>query len=279
MFLFCVSCYLEELKKYDVDIYDICLLVLECSQYDGDLVNIDVVIFECCLDNFIDYVVMEKILCVCVVLLFVGWNDVGSWLLIWDVYVKDVNGNVIKGDVLVYDSYNCLVYGNGKLVLVIGLEDIVVVEIKDVMMIVYKDWVQDVKYVVKDFDVQGCSEIQNYCEVYCLWGFYDLVDMGGCFQVKYIIVKFGVCFLLQMYYYCVEYWIVVFGIVQVICDDKIFLFIENQLIYILIVFVYCLVNFGKILLEIIEVQFGSYFGEDDIECLEDVYGCIVELVL
>ena len=138
MFLFRASRYLEELKKHDADIYDTCLLALERSQHDGDLVNIDAATFECCPDNSIDYAVMEKTSRACVVPLSAGWNDVGSWSSIWDVHAKDANGNVTKGDVLVHDSHNCLVHGNGKLVSVIGLEDIVVVETKDAMMIAHR---------------------------------------------------------------------------------------------------------------------------------------------
>ncbi len=279
MFLFRASRYLEELKKHDADIYDTCLLALERSQHDGDLVNIDAATFECCPDNSIDYAVMEKTSRACVVPLSAGWNDVGSWSSIWDVHAKDANGNVTKGDVLVHDSHNCLVHGNGKLVSVIGLEDIVVVETKDAMMIAHKDRVQDVKHVVKDLDAQGRSETQNHCEVYRPWGSYDSVDMGGRFQVKHITVKPGARLSLQMHHHRAEHWIVVSGTAQVTCDDKTFLLTENQSTYIPIASVHRLANPGKIPLEIIEVQSGSYLGEDDIERLEDVYGRTAEPAL
>ncbi|HBX55646.1 MAG TPA: mannose-1-phosphate guanylyltransferase/mannose-6-phosphate isomerase, partial [Pseudomonas sp.] len=184
MFLFRASRYLEELKKHDADIYDTCLLALERSQHEGDLVNIDAATFECCPDNSIDYTVMEKTTRACVVPLDAGWNDVGSWSSIWDVHPKDEHGNVIKGDVVVHESHNCLVHGNGKLVSVIGLDNIVVVETKDAMMIAHRDHVQDVKKVVNQLDAQGRNETQNHCEVYRPWGSYDSVDMGGRFQVK-----------------------------------------------------------------------------------------------
>ncbi|TWW50949.1 mannose-1-phosphate guanylyltransferase/mannose-6-phosphate isomerase [Pseudomonas aeruginosa] len=279
MFLFRASRYLEELKKHDADIYDTCLLALERSQHDGDLVNIDAATFECCPDNSIDYAVMEKTSRACVVPLSAGWSDVGSWSSIWDVHAKDANGNVTKGDVLVHDSHNCLVHGNGKLVSVIGLEDIVVVETKDAMMIAHKDRVQDVKHVVKDLDAQGRSETQNHCEVYRPWGSYDSVDMGGRFQVKHITVKPGARLSLQMHHHRAEHWIVVSGTAQVTCDDKTFLLTENQSTYIPIASVHRLANPGKIPLEIIEVQSGSYLGEDDIERLEDVYGRTAEPAL
>ncbi|MNZ41566.1 Alginate biosynthesis protein AlgA [compost metagenome] len=272
MFLFRASRYLEELKKHDADIYDTCLLALERSQHEGDLVNIDPATFECCPDNSIDYAVMEKTRRACVVPLAAGWNDVGSWSSIWEVHDKDANGNVTKGDVLVHDSRNCLVHGNGKLVSVVGLDDVVVVETKDAMMIAHKDRVQDVKKVVGELDAQGRSETQNHCAVYRPWGSYDSVDMGGRFQVKRISVKPGARLSLQMHHHRAEHWIVVSGTAEVTCDDKTFLLTENQSTYIPIASVHRLANPGRIPLEIIEVQSGSYLGEDDIERLEDVYG-------
>ncbi|MBB4864556.1 mannose-1-phosphate guanylyltransferase/mannose-6-phosphate isomerase [Pseudomonas nitritireducens] len=278
MFLFRASRFLEELKKHDADIYDTCLLALERSQHDGDLINIDAATFECCPDNSIDYAVMEKTRRACVVPLAAGWNDVGSWSSIWEVHDKDDNGNVTMGDVVVHDSHNCLVHGNGKLVSVVGLEDIVVVETKDAMMIAHKDRVQDVKKVVNQLDAAGRSETQNHCQVYRPWGSYDSVDMGGRFQVKHISVKPGARLSLQMHHHRAEHWIVVSGTAQVTCDDKTFLLTENQSTYIPIASVHRLANPGKIPLEIIEVQSGSYLGEDDIERLEDVYGRTTENV-
>jgi mannose-1-phosphate guanylyltransferase/mannose-6-phosphate isomerase len=278
MFLFRASRFLEELKKHDADIYDTCLLALERSQHDGDLINIDAATFECCPDNSIDYAVMEKTRRACVVPLAAGWNDVGSWSSIWEVHDKDNDGNVTMGDVMVHDSHNCLVHGNGKLVSVIGLEDIVVVETKDAMMIAHKDRVQDVKKVVNELDAAGRSETQNHCQVYRPWGSYDSVDMGGRFQVKHITVKPGARLSLQMHHHRAEHWIVVSGTAQVTCDDKTFLLTENQSTYIPIASVHRLANPGKIPLEIIEVQSGSYLGDDDIERLEDVYGRTTENV-
>ncbi|MDH4570908.1 mannose-1-phosphate guanylyltransferase/mannose-6-phosphate isomerase [Pseudomonas sp. BN414] len=272
MFLFRASRFLEELKQHDVDIYDTCLLALERSKRDGVAVSIDSATFACCPDNSIDYAVMEKTSRACVVPLSAGWNDVGSWSSIWEVHEKDNNGNVTKGDVVVQDSHNCLVHGNGKLVSVIGLDDVVVVETKDAMMIAHKDRVQDVKKLVNKLDADGRSETQNHCAVYRPWGSYDSVDMGGRFQVKHITVKPGAQLSLQMHHHRAEHWIVVSGTAQVTCDDKVFLLTENQSTYIPIASVHRLANPGKIPLEIIEVQSGSYLGEDDIERLDDVYG-------
>ena len=272
MFLFRASRYLEELQRHEPDIYDTCLLALERSSLDGDTINIDAPTFACCPDNSIDYAVMEKTTRACVVPLTAGWNDVGSWSSIWDVHEKDADGNVTKGDVVVHDSRNCLVHGNGKLVSVIGLDDIVVVETKDAMMIAHRDHVQDVKKVVNTLDSQGRSETQNHCQVFRPWGSYDSVDMGGRFQVKHITVNPGATLSLQMHHHRAEHWIVVSGTAEVTCDDKVFLLTENQSTYIPMTSVHRLSNPGKIPLEIIEVQSGSYLGEDDIERLEDVYG-------
>ncbi|MDE2036899.1 MAG: mannose-1-phosphate guanylyltransferase/mannose-6-phosphate isomerase, partial [Pseudomonas sp.] len=142
MFLFRASRFLEELKKHDPDIYDTCLLTLERSNQTADTIDIDESTFACCPDNSIDYAVMEKTQLACVVPLTAGWSDVGCWASLWDVNEKDANGNVSKGDVVIQDSKNCMIHGNGKLVSVIGLENIVVVETKDAMMIAHKDKVQ-----------------------------------------------------------------------------------------------------------------------------------------
>ena len=139
MFLFRASRFLEELKKHDPDIYDTCLLTLERSEQDADTVTIDEATFACCPDNSIDYAVMEKTQRACVVPLTAGWSDVGCWSSLWEVNEKDANGNVTKGDVVIQDSRNCMIHGNGKLVSVIGLENIVVVETKDAVMIARKD--------------------------------------------------------------------------------------------------------------------------------------------
>lgn len=232
MFLFRASRFLEELKKHDPDIYDTCVLTLERSEQDADTVDIDSATFACCPDNSIDYSVMEKTQRACVVPLTAGWSDVGCWSSLWEVNKKDANGNVTKGDVVIQDSKNCMIHGNGKLVSVIGLENIVVVETKDAMMIVHKDSVQGVKQMVNTLNAQGRSETQTHCEVYRPWGSYDSVDMGGRFQVKRISVKPGACLSLQMHHHRAEHWIVVSGTAEVTCDENVFLLTENQSTYI-----------------------------------------------
>jgi len=272
MFLFRASVFLDELKQHDPDIYDTCWAALERSLHNGEEVLIDPATFACCPDNSIDYAVMEKTQLACVVPMSAGWSDVGSWSSIWDVHAKDENGNVIKGDVVAMDTHNSLIHSNGKLVTVLGMDDVVVVETKDALMVAHKDKVQDVKKLVNALDAKERSETHNHCAVYRPWGWYDSVDMGGRFQVKRICVNPGASLSLQMHHHRAEHWIVVSGTAQVTCNDKTFLLTENQSTYIPVTSVHRLANPGKIPLEIIEVQSGSYLGEDDIERLDDVYG-------
>ncbi|MGH8434248.1 MAG: mannose-1-phosphate guanylyltransferase/mannose-6-phosphate isomerase [Pseudomonas sp.] len=272
MFLFRASRYLDELRNHEPDIYDTCVLALERSTAEHEAVHIDADTFECCPDNSIDYAVMEKTSRACVVPLSAGWSDVGCWSSLWDVHVKDGDGNVLRGDVVTENSHNCYVHGNSKLVTLLGMEDVVVVETRDAVMIAHKDCVQDVKKLVKTLDAAGRQETQSHCRVYRPWGGYDSVDAGTRHQVKHITVKPGAQLSLQMHHHRAEHWVVVSGTARVTCDDKSFLLTENQSTYIPIASVHRLANPGKIPLEIIEVQSGSYLGEDDIERLEDVYG-------
>ncbi|TWC35586.1 mannose-1-phosphate guanylyltransferase (GDP) /mannose-6-phosphate isomerase type 2 [Pseudomonas sp. SJZ079] len=272
MFLFRASRYLEELRTYEADIYDTCALALAHSQVEHQVTHIDAKTFECCPDNSIDYAVMEKTSRACVVPLSAGWSDVGSWSSLWDVGARDANGNVLKGDVLVENSHNCYVHGNSKLVTLLGMDDVVVVETKDAVMIARKDCAQDVKQLVASLDAAGRQETRKHCQVYRPWGEYDSVAAGSRHQVKHLTVKPGAQLSLQRHHHRAEHWIVVSGTALVTCDDKTFLLTENQSTYIPIASVHRLANPGKIPLEIIEVQSGSYLGEDDIERFEDVYG-------
>jgi mannose-1-phosphate guanylyltransferase/mannose-6-phosphate isomerase len=272
MFLFRCSRYLEELQRHDPDIYDTCMLALKRSEVDLDYVRIDPNSFACCPDNSIDYAVMEKTARACVVPLAAGWNDVGSWSALWDVQDKDANGNSHSGDVVLHDSHNCLVHSQSKLVTLVGLDDVVVVETKDAVMIAHKDRVQEVKQLVNTLTSQSRPEAHNHCQVYRPWGSYDSVDSGHRFQVKRIIVNPGASLSLQKHHHRAEHWIVVTGTARVTCDEQSFLLSENQSTYIPIGSVHRLSNPGKIPLEIIEVQSGSYLGEDDIERFDDVYG-------
>lgn len=272
IFLFRCSRFLEELQRHAPDIYDTCRLTLERSRMDGEYLRLDAASFACCPDDSIDYAVMEKTTHACVVPLQAAWSDVGSWSSLWDVQPKDENGNALFGDVVSHDSHNCLVHSQGKLVSLVGLRDLVVVETKDAVMIAHRDRAQDVKQLVNTLTARGRPETQNHCLVYRPWGAFDSVDKGQRFQVKRITVRPGASLSLQKHHHRAEHWIVVSGTAQVTCDGKSFLLTENQSTYIPIASVHRLANPGKIPLELIEVQSGSYLGEDDIERLDDVYG-------
>lgn len=272
MFMFKASRYLEELQQHAPDIFDTCALALQQSTLGNDYIHIDRDSFEHCPEDSIDYAVMEKTNRACVIPLTAGWSDVGSWSSLWDVHNKDASGNVLKGDVLAFDSKNCFVTAEGKLITLLGVEDLVIVETKDAVMVAAKDRVQDVKKIVNSLNEASRNEAHSHREVYRPWGSYDSIDTGNRFQVKRITVKPGASLSLQKHHHRAEHWIVVCGTAQVTCDDKIFLLTENQSTYIPIGSVHRLTNPGKVMLEMIEVQSGGYLGEDDIVRLEDVYG-------
>lgn len=272
MFMFKASRYLQELQLHAPDIFDTCALALQQSTTEGDYIHIDSDSFEHCPEDSIDYAVMEHTQRACVIPLTVGWSDVGSWSSLWEVHDKDDHGNVLKGDVMAFDSQDCFVTAEGKLIALLGVKDLVVVETKDAVMVAAKDRVQDVKKIVNTLNAATRSETQTHREVYRPWGSYDSVDMGNRFQVKRITVKPGASLSLQKHHHRAEHWIVVTGTAQVTCDNKVFLLTENQSTYIPIGSVHRLTNPGKVNLEIIEVQSGGYLGEDDIVRLEDVYG-------
>ena len=272
MFMFKASRYLEELDKFNPAIVAACRKAMMGTTSDLDFTRIDAEAFKTCPDDSIDYAVMEKTLDAVVVPLDASWSDVGSWSALWDVSSKDVNGNVSKGDVLTEDTEGCYIQAEHKLIATIGLKDIVVVETDDAIMVAHKDRVQDVKAIVNKLKKEGRSESSLHRKVYRPWGYYDSVDSGERFQVKRIVVNPGAQLSLQMHHHRAEHWIVVQGTAQVRCGDKTMLLGENQSTYIPLGETHQLANPGKFPLEIIEVQSGSYLGEDDIVRLEDVYG-------
>ncbi len=272
MFMFQASSYLSELKQHDPDMYDKVLSTFQRSRKEDNILHIDSDIFSHCPDNSIDYAVMEKTSKACVVPLQANWSDVGSWSALWDVHTKDSNGNVVNGDVLLEQSTNCYIRGEERLVTLLGLDNVVVVDTKDALMVATKDKVQDVKKLVQAIEQKQRPEANAHREVYRPWGFYDSVDNGSRHQVKRITVKPGARLSLQKHHHRAEHWIVVSGTAEVTCGEKTFLMSENQSTYIPIGEVHRLANPGKIPLEIIEVQSGSYLGEDDIVRFEDIYG-------
>lgn len=275
MFLFKASRYLEELEKYNPEMVSVCRHAIDSASRDLDFTRINADVFENCPEDSIDYAVMEKTQDAVVVPLDADWSDVGSWSALWEVSEQDDDGNVLKkgeGDVVALDTKDCYVQAEHKLIATIGLEHVVVVETDDAIMVADKSRVQDVKTVVNQLKKANRSECSLHRKVYRPWGYYDSIDYGERFQVKRIVVNPGAQLSLQMHHHRAEHWIVVQGTAQVRCGEKTMLLSENQSTYIPLGEVHQLSNPGKFPLEIIEVQSGSYLGEDDIVRLEDVYG-------
>ncbi len=272
MFLFTAGHVLQELEKHAPDILKSTRAALKESRTDLDFLRVDAVAFQNCRSDSIDYAVMEKTHDAVVVPLAAGWSDVGSWSALHAALPSDARGNVAKGDVLVEDSDGCYLYSGSRLVSVVGLKDHVVVETKDAVLVAPKDRVQDVKKLVTRLKAEGRYEHALHREVYRPWGSYDSIDNGDRFQVKRLTIKPGAQLSLQLHHHRAEHWIVVSGTARITCGEKVFLLEENQSTYIPIGERHRIENPGKIPLHIIEVQSGSYLGEDDIVRFEDRYG-------
>jgi mannose-1-phosphate guanylyltransferase/mannose-1-phosphate guanylyltransferase/mannose-6-phosphate isomerase len=247
---------------------------LKQAKNDLDFVRLDKDIFLKCPSDSIDYAVMEKTDSAVVIPLSAGWNDVGSWSALWDVTAKDEFGNAIKGDVLTVDTSNSFIHSSNKLVSVIGLQNLVVIETDDAVMIASKDKVQDVKNIVDQLKSLNRSEATVHRKVYRPWGYYDLVDTGDRHQTKRIVVKPGAKLSVQKHHHRAEHWVIVKGSAFVSKNGESFLVTENESIYIPLGVIHSLENPGVIPLEMVEVQSGSYLGEDDIVRFEDQYGRI-----
>ncbi|MCL1049558.1 mannose-1-phosphate guanylyltransferase/mannose-6-phosphate isomerase [Shewanella abyssi] len=272
MFMFKASRYLEELEKFAPNMLDVCKRAIATPSQDVDFVRVDKAIFETCPDDSIDYAVMEKTHSAIVVPMDAGWSDVGSFSALWEVSVKDENQNVIKGDVITVDSSNNYIYADNKLVSTVGVDNLVVIETKDAILVASKDKVQDVKAIVNQLKAAGRTEHKLHREVYRPWGKYDSIDSGPRDQVKRITVKPGEKLSIQKHHHRSEHWIVVSGTASVLNGDKTIIVTENESTYIPLGTIHALENPGKIPLEMIEVQTGSYLGEDDIVRFEDRYG-------
>ena len=271
MFLFRASRYLEELRKFRPDILDAVSLAFASAQRDGDFIRLDKEAFAASPADSIDYAVMEKTADAMVLPVDIGWNDVGSWSALWDVAERDADGNAHHGDVIAVDTRNSYAYAQ-RLVALVGVDDMVVVETDDAILVARKDKVQEVKQVVARLKQEQRSQAVLHREVHRPWGSYDSVDNGGRHQVKRIKVKPGAALSLQMHHHRAEHWIVVSGTAKVTRGDETLLLSENESTYIPLGVKHRLENPGKVPLELIEVQSGSYLGEDDIVRFEDVYG-------
>lgn len=277
MFAFKASAYLEVLGRLAPEMLQICQNAICSESKDLEFIRIDADIFSECPNDSIDYAVIEPLSIednapVSVVSLDAGWSDVGSWSSLWDVSNKDEHGNASVGDVMLQDVTNSYINAEGKLVSVIGLDNVVIIETKDAVLVANKDKVQDVKNIVNKLKAQNRAEYIFHREVFRPWGCYDSIDQGTRYQVKRITVKPGEKLSVQMHHHRAEHWIVVSGTAKVTNGDETFLVTENESTYIPIGQVHALENPGKIPLEMIEVQSGTYLGEDDIVRFNDIYG-------
>ncbi len=272
MFLFKASAYLDALASHQPAMLDASRAALANARRETDFVRLDRAAFEASPSDSIDYAVMEKTDAAAVLPIDVGWNDVGSWSALWEVAEQDSDGNAHHGDVLAEQCRNTLAWSDQRLVALLELEDVVVVDTADAVLVAHKDKVQDIKGIVGKLKAAGRSEPSAHRKVYRPWGNYDSIDVGGRFQVKRITVKPGAQLSLQMHHHRAEHWIVVSGTGRVTRGEEIIMLSENQSTYIPLGVKHRLENPGVVPLELIEVQSGSYLGEDDIVRFDDVYG-------
>jgi len=277
MFMFKASRYVDVLKQHNPEIYNACVKAMQVQNPDMDFVRVDKEAFEACPDDSIDYAVMEPLCAqnngdVVVVPMDAGWNDVGGFAALLEVSEQDEDGNVFTGDVESVNTQNTLVMSDDKLVTTVGVKDLVIINTKDAVLVAHKDEAQHVKTIVNKLKANNRSEATIHREVYRPWGKYDSVDAGERFQVKRITVKPGAKLSVQMHHHRAEHWVVVSGSAIVQKGEEEILLTENESVYLPVGVVHALNNPGVIDLELIEVQVGSYLGEDDIVRFEDRYG-------
>ena len=272
IFLFKSSSFMKELTEFEPDIVHACEAALGKDLDNFEFIEVDHREFKKCPDKSIDFAVMEKTTEAVVKPLDVGWSDVGSWSALWDIDDKDEQGNVSGNNVINKDSINCYVRSEDRLITTIGLEEIVVVDTKDALLIASKEKSQEVKGLVSEMKEVNRKEYQHHREVKRPWGVFDSVDSGKNYQVKRIVVKPKEKLSLQSHQHRSEHWIVVSGCAKVTLDEETFILRENESTYIAAGSVHSLENPESDSLILIEVQFGSYLGEDDILRIEDKYG-------
>ena len=272
MFLFSAKAYLDELALYRADIFQAVSEAYAQRLDDLDFVRIDAELFAQCPEESIDFAVMESTKKAKVVPYTGDWSDIGAWDALYDYAEKDADNNVLLGDVMSEDSSNCLVRSESRLVAVVGVNDLVVVETADAVLVMDKNNAQDVKEIVKRIQAEGRTEHMHHTTVHRPWGKYQAVDLGVRHQVKRIMVKPGEKLSVQMHHHRAEHWVVVSGTAKVLNGESEILLTENESTYIPVGVVHALENPGKIPLELVEVQSGSYLGEDDIVRFSDRYG-------
>ena len=283
MFVVRASVWLAAIERFRPDIAAASRLAWAARSIDASFIRPGRAEFAAIPSESIDYAVMEKCpgdegtpgakrLDIRMVPLAAGWSDLGAWDAVWQVSAKDADGNASVGDALLCDNQNTLVHATSRLVGVVGLNNVVVVETPDAVLVADRSRSQDVRAIVGQLHDSGRSEHTLHRQVHRPWGWYDSIDSGARFQVKRIMVKPGASLSLQMHHHRAEHWIVVSGTAEVTNGDKVILLTENQSTYIPLGTTHRLANPGKVPLEIIEVQSGSYLGEDDIVRFEDTYG-------
>jgi len=279
MFLMRAATWLTAMGQLQSEMLTVCIAAFEQGSRDDDFLRLDREIFSTCPADSIDYAVMEKLGALsdpsihgAVVPLNVGWSDVGAWDAVWKINKKDEKDNNVSGDVVLADTRGSLVLSTSRLVSCVGVDELVVIETPDAVLVAQKDRVQDVKQIVTALKAKGRREGSGHRKVYRPWGWYDSLEQGDRFQVKRIVVNPGAILSLQLHRHRSEHWVVVQGTAKVTCGDKTIILNENESVFIPLGEKHRVENPGQVALEIIEVQSGSYLGEDDIVRLEDQYG-------
>jgi len=274
MFVFTAATLLAEMERHAPDVLAAVSRAVANRVHDLDFTRLDPAAFTACPNISLDYALAERTSVAAVVPADLGWSDVGSWDALWEQSPKDADGNATKGDVVLEGSENCYVRSDGVLTAVVGLQDVVVVVTGDAVLAMHRDRAQDVKRVVDRLRKVGRHEAVAHNRVYRPWGFYESLIHSDRFQVKRIVVSPGHKLSLQKHFHRAEHWVVVSGSAVVTRDTDEVLVRENESIYLPLGCIHRLANPGRIPLTLIEVQSGSYLGEDDIVRLEDTYGRI-----
>ena len=270
-FLFRAAVLLSELKRLEPDMASAVDAAVANASNDLGFLRLESGAFARAPQKSIDYAVMEKTDLAAVALGDFRWSDIGSWDALFDITPRDSAGNVLQGSVVTMDAKDCVVHSNDRLTAVVGVKDLVVVSTADAVMVIPRARAQDVRELVSKLKTEKRPEATDHKRVHRPWGYYESIDMGERFQVKRIVVTPGGVLSLQKHRHRAEHWVVVRGTAEVTIGEKVRAVHENESVYIPIGSVHRLANKGKISLELIEVQTGSYFGEDDIERLDDVY--------
>jgi mannose-1-phosphate guanylyltransferase / mannose-6-phosphate isomerase len=279
IFVLRASLWLDLIARFRSDIAEASARAYRGGSHDGHFMKLEADAFAACPSDSIDYAVMEHLTArggaelppAVVIPLDVGWSDVGAWSALWEVRAQDGSGNVLDGDAFVHDAHNNLLIAHHRMVAAVGVDELIVVETPDAVLVAKKDRAQDVRAVTQFLQREERHELRHHQRVHRPWGTFESIGHGARYQVKRLVVKPGEALSLQMHHHRAEHWVVVSGTARVTCDERVFLLTENQSTYLPVGARHRLENPGTIPLEIIEVQSGSYLGEDDIVRFEDAY--------